>query len=141
MDGQGRPESEGMRVEVKEVADGGEYQEGDGVQGKTVASDTAISSSSALSTGAMAAMALPPQMAVPKAMSRDVGLSTRYQPPDQPPAVNVSAMLTTVRSNRGLPFRRTCPIPMPKPSPTTDNCSSCLLQRAVTAGDGFPAPG
>jgi hypothetical protein len=62
----------------------------------TVARATAISSLFALTTGAIAAIALPPQIAVPKERSVERRLEVPARRPRRAPAASVSAIPTTV---------------------------------------------
>ena len=69
----------------------------------TVPSETAISSSFASSTGPIAAIALPPQIAVPKLISSDCVFPTCSILPNNTPTLSANAMLIAVYMNPDAP--------------------------------------
>ena len=89
----------------------------------TVPSETAISCSFAFSTGPIAAIALPPQIAVPKLIRSDCVLPTCSSLPKATPRASANVMLMAVYMNPEAPA---CTISfrfIPNPRQTTAACS------------------
>ena len=89
--------------------------------------DTAISASEAPMTELTAAMAEPPQMAVPTEMSVVVFLSSAIRRPAHQPSNSVAPMVAAANTEPLSPKRNTIGRFMPKPSSTTQICSSHLV--------------
>jgi len=105
---------------------------------KTVATESATSCGLALSTGVTAAMALPPQIDVPTAISQRASRETPNSRPRPMPSARPAEMPTTVRSKPSAPARSTCRRFMPPPMPTMATPSSVPLNFEVRARNGLP---
>ena len=85
-----------MLREPEGVTDRGKISRAAALRTNTVARATDVASLRAPITGAAAAIALPPQMAVPTAMSVAVSSATRIWRPSQRPSASAPAMPTIV---------------------------------------------
>ena len=83
-------------------------------------------------------MALPPQMAVPNEIRDDVRCGVLNSLPSRYPSAMVKLMLTAVYRKASLPVFSNSGRFMPKPRPTTEACSSPLLQVEVAFVQGLP---
>ena len=92
-----------------------------------MASDIAISCCFAFITGAIAAMALPPQMAVPKDNNTLVFLFTLKSCPNISPSPIMAVILTMVRTIELRPTSSTSLKSTLNPSPITANFNNHLL--------------
>ena len=77
--------------------------------------------------GAIAAMALPPQMAVPKEISWVMILSILKIYPRTIPKTTISVMLKTVNKKPSEPACNACLRLIPKPNPTIETCKTILI--------------
>src|SRR5947209_1497805 len=104
----------------------------------TVPKETAMSSSLASSTGPTAAIALPPQMAVPTEIKSAGVRSTENHLPSSSPEIMAKVIPAAVYRNPARPARSTSLRFMPKPSPTTESCSSSFDHFPVNSGKPLP---
>ena len=106
----------------------------------TTASATDISCSFGWITLATAAIALPPQIAVPTAMSSGVSPGTRSTAAEHEPERERGGEPCAVSSAPLDPTRHTSSRFMPAPSATTPSCNVSVVHFFVCFGGGVPVP-
>ena len=89
-------------------------------------------------TGEMAAMALPPQMAVPHEIKCDVFLSVLSHFPKSVPKIKVLKIENIVNKKPSFPAEIADVAFIPKPKPTTENCSKKVMALLLNVTNGFP---
>jgi hypothetical protein len=106
MDGNSAPQAELVLAQVQEMTDDREKEIARSeLRIKTVPMATDTCRSSALITGDNAAIALPPQMAVPPEISREVFFSILKIRPSSNPKPSVPAIEATANNKPSLPAR------------------------------------
>lgn len=138
MDGEGGPEPELRLTKSMACPITGNSSKAPEFSIKIVARAAAVSSFFDLIIGAIAAMALPPQIAVPKETRTRTPELVANHCPRRCPAAMVMTIPLKVQGMAPLPVTHTSDRLRPKPSPTTAILSSFLLLFAVGFGHRLP---